>query len=189
MLKLISKFILSSLGWKVVGGVPKDLKKAVIIAAPHTSYWDFFYARLAFFIMDIPLKVTIKKEVVNHPLFGWFIRGLGAIAIDRTPKNGNLKKKKSMVDAMVDLIHERDELIMMVTPEGTRKHVKKWKSGFYRVAEQANVPIILGYLDYAKKHAGVGPVFQPTGDYDKDVEEIMDFYRSKSGKYPELGVK
>jgi len=189
MLKLLSKFILFIAGWKVVGGVPKDLKKAVIIAAPHTSYWDFFYARLAFFIMDIPLKVTIKKEVVNHPVFGWIIRGLGAIAIDRTPKNGNLKKKRSMVDAMVDLIHEREELIMMVTPEGTRKYVSKWKSGFYRVAEQANVPIILGYLDYAKKHAGVGPVFNPTGDYDKDVEEIMDFYRTKTGKYPELGVK
>lgn len=188
MLKLIAKLIFSITGWTVYGEMPKDLKKAVIIAAPHTSYWDFFYARLAFSIIGVPLKVTIKKEVVNHPIFGWFIRSLGAIAIDRTPKEGNLKKKRSMVDAMVDLIHERDELIMMVTPEGTRKRVKKWKSGFYRVAEQAEVPIIMGYLDYAKKHAGFGPIFYPTGDYDKDVEEIMDFYRSKTGKYPELGV-
>lgn len=189
MLKLLAKFLFRIHGWTVKGAIPDDLKKAVIIAAPHTSFWDFYYARIAFFIMGISLKVTIKKEVVNHPIFGWIIRGLGAIAIDRTPKQGNLKKNRSMVDAMVDLIKERDELIMMITPEGTRKFVKRWKSGFYRVAEQAKIPIILGYLDYAKKHAGVGPVFYPTGDYDKDVEEIMDFYRTKTGKYPEKGVK
>ena len=189
MLKSLGKLIFSITGWTVYGEMPKDLKKAVIIAAPHTSYWDFFYARIAFSIIGVPLKVTIKKEVVNNPFIGWAVRGMGGIAIDRTPKVGNLKKKKSMVDAMVDLINERDELIMMVTPEGTRKQVKKWKSGFYRVAEQANVPIIMGYLDYAKKHAGFGPIFYPTGDYEKDVEEIMEFYRSKTGKYPELGVK
>ncbi len=187
MLKTIARFIFKLTGWQVVGAFPDDLKKAVIIAAPHTSYWDFFYARIAFFIMDIPMRVTIKKEVVNNPVFGWFVRGLGGIAIDRTPKPG-LTKKRSMVDAMVDMINEREQLIMMVTPEGTRKQVKRWKSGFYRVAQQANVPIVLGYLDYAKKHAGIGPVFYPTGDYEKDVEEIKDFYRSKAGKYPELGV-
>jgi 1-acyl-sn-glycerol-3-phosphate acyltransferase len=188
MFKSIAKLIFKLNGWTVYGTFPEGLKKAVIIAAPHTSFWDFYYARIAFFILDIPLRVTIKKEVVNHPLYGWFVRAMGGIAIDRSPKVGNLKKKRSMVDAMVDLIEDRDELIMMVTPEGTRRHVKKWKSGFYRVAEQANIPIILGYLDYAKKHAGIGPAFYPTGDYDKDVEEIMDFYRSKTGKYPEKGV-
>jgi len=189
MLKLIAKSIFSILGWKVVGSMPKELKKAVIIAAPHTSYWDFFYARLAFFIMDIPMKVTIKKEVVEAPLYGWLIRKLGAIGIDRNPKNGGLKSKISMVDAMVNLLEERDHLIMMVTPEGTRKYVPRWKTGFYRVAEQAKVPIILGYLDYAKKHAGIGPVFEPTGDYDADLKIILDFYRSKTGKFPELGVR
>ena len=188
MLKLISKFILFIAGWKVVGSIPKDLKKAVIIAAPHTSYWDFLYARAAFYVMDIPMKITIKKEVVQNPYFGWFVRGLGAIGIDRNPKQGSLKTKVSMVDAMVDLLNDRDELIMMVTPEGTRKKVTRWKSGFYRVAERAGVPIILGYLDYAKKHAGVGPVIEPSGNFEQDVEEIKAFYRTKSGKYPELGV-
>jgi 1-acyl-sn-glycerol-3-phosphate acyltransferase len=188
MLKILSKLILSIAGWKVVGNIPPDLKKAVIIAAPHTSYWDFLYARAAFFVLDIPMKITIKKEVVNNPYFGWFVRSLGAIGIDRTPKAGSLKSRASMVDAMVDLLNQRDELIMMVTPEGTRKKVTRWKSGFYRVAERAQVPIILGYLDYAKKHAGIGPVMEPTGDFDKDVEEIKAFYRTKTGKYPELGV-
>lgn len=160
-----------------------------MIAAPHTSYWDFVYARGAFFIMDIPVKITIKKEVVNSPFFGWFVRKMGGIAIDRTPKDGNLKKKESMVDAMVNLIQSSDQLIMMVTPEGTRKYVKRWKTGFYRVAENAEVPIILGFLDYKNKIAGIGPVKWPTGDYDKDLIDIQDFYRDKTGKYPELGVR
>ena len=94
-----------------------------------------------------------------------------------------------MVDAMVDIIESHDQMIMMVTPEGTRKYVARWKTGFYRVAEEANVPIILGFLDYSTKTAGFGPVFQPTGDYDKDLVEIQDFYRTKQGKYPEQGVR
>jgi len=188
MLKIISRLIFFITGWKVVGSIPKDLKKAVIIAAPHTSYWDFLYARCAFFIMDIPMKITIKKEVVEFPVFGWFARQLGAIAVDRNPANGGLKRKVSLVDAMVKLLKENDELIMMVTPEGTRKHVKRWKSGFYRVAKQAEIPIILGYLDYSKKHAGVGPIVMPTGDYASQLVEIQEFYMDKKGKYPEKGV-
>ena len=189
MLKGISRVIFWITGWQVKGGIPVELKKAVIIAAPHTSYWDFFYARAAFFIMGLPVKVTVKKEVVNAPFFGWIARQFGAIAIDRSPKVGSLKKRPSMVDAMVNLIDERDHLIMMVTPEGTRKYVPRWKTGFYKVAEEANIPIILGYLDYKNKHAGVGPVFYPTGDYKKDLPEIMDFYKDKQGKFPELGVR
>ncbi|MCB0497902.1 MAG: 1-acyl-sn-glycerol-3-phosphate acyltransferase [Cyclobacteriaceae bacterium] len=188
MLKTLSKFIFWVTGWKIIGEMPDDMKKGVIIAAPHTSYWDFLYARAAFFIMGVPMKVTIKKEVVNFPVFGWFARQLGAIAIDRNPKEGGLKRKKSMVDAMVDLVNERDQLIMMITPEGTRKHAPRWKTGFYRVAEGANVPIILGYLDYAKKHAGLGPVIIPSGNYEEDLEKIMDFYRDKTAKYPDQGV-
>jgi len=186
--KLVSKFILWVSGWKVEGNVPEEVKKAVIIAAPHTSYWDFLYARAAFFIIGLSVKITVKKEVVNFPFFGWIIRGFGAIAIDRNPKKMKGKYKKSMVDAMVDLLNNNDQLIMMVTPEGTRKKVTKWKTGFYRVAEQAGVPIVLGFLDYKEKIAGIGPLFSPTGDIDADIDIIKKFYRTKVGKYPELGV-
>lgn len=189
MAKILSKFIFWITGWKVVGGVPKEVKKAVIIAAPHTSYWDFMYARAAFFIIEVPVKITVKKEVVNFPVFGWFIKQMGAIGIDRNPKNAGLKRKKSMVDAMVDLIKNKEQLIMMVTPEGTRKKVSRWKTGFYRVAEQAGVPIILGFLDYKKKEAGIGSLFNPTGNIDDDIEIIRNFYRTKVGKYPEQGVE
>ena len=188
MLKLLSRFIFWITGWKVVGSVPKEVKKAVIIAAPHTSYWDFLYARAAFFMIGLDVKITVKKEVVSFPVIGWMVRQLGAIGIDRSPKKAGMKQKRSMVDAMVDLIEERDKLIMMVTPEGTRKKVSRWKSGFYRVAEQAKVPIILGYLDYEKKHAGIGPLFNPTGKIDKDIAEIQEYYKTKVPKHPDKGV-
>ncbi len=86
---------------------------------------------------------------------------------------------------------ERDELVIedYTTPEGTRSYAKRWKSGFYHIALEAGVPIILGYLDYKKKHAGIGPVFHPTGDYEKDLEEIQAFYRGVTAKYPEKGVR
>lgn len=189
MLKAISKFIFKLAGWQIQGEVPANLQKAVMIAAPHTSYWDFLWARGAFFIMGLDVKITIKKEVVNAPLVGWFVRAMGGLAIDRTPKNSTLKAKISMVDAMVNLLDTSDQLIMMITPEGTRKYVKRWKSGFYRVAEKAEIPIMLGFLDYKNKIAGVGPVFYPTGDYKNDLREIQQFYRDKQGKFPDQGVR
>jgi 1-acyl-sn-glycerol-3-phosphate acyltransferase len=186
MSKFLSKWIFRLSGWKVVGGFPPEVKKAVMVAAPHTSNWDFLYARCAFYIMEVPLKYTIKKELMKFP-FGPILKSIGAIPIDRGPKKG--LGKRSMVDAMVDMFDGRDQLVVLVTPEGTRKYAPKWKSGFYRVAEQAGVPIVLGYLDYEKKEAGVGPVFLTTGDMEKDMEEIMAFYRTKKARYPENGVR
>ena len=170
-----------------MGGVPKGVDQAVLIAAPHTSNWDLLYARCAFFIMRFPLRYTIKKEIMFFPL-GNILKAMGAIAIDRSPKTG-LTKKKSMVEAMIDLFKTNKQLVIMITPEGTRSYAKRWKSGFYRIAEGASVPIILGYLDYKKKHAGLGPVFMPTGNMEEDIEKIKEFYRPIQAKYPEKGVK
>lgn len=155
-----------------------------MVAAPHTSNWDLIYARAALYILRVPVKFTIKKEWVRFPL-SLILNPLGAIPIDRQPKG---IRRTSMVDKMVKLFEERDHLIILVTPEGTRKYAKKWRSGFYFTALKANVPIVLGYLDYKDKEAGIGAVFHPTGDRDKDVEEIKAFYRKKHAKYPELGV-
>ena len=115
------------------------------------------------------------------------LKSMGAIPIDRTPKKG--LKKRSMVDAMVELFDTRDQLVILVTPEGTRSYSKRWKTGFYHVAHQAGVPIVLGYLDYKKKHAGVGPMVYPTGNTEQDINEIKDFYRDKTARYPEQGVR
>jgi 1-acyl-sn-glycerol-3-phosphate acyltransferase len=186
MNKILSKWLFRMSGWKVVGGFPPEVKKAVMVAAPHTSNWDFLWCRCAFYIMGVPLRFTIKKELMKFP-FGALLTAMGAIPIDRTPKKG--LGKRSMVDAMVELFDEREQLVVLVTPEGTRKYAPKWKSGFYHVAIGAKVPIVLGYLDYEKKEAGVGPVFQTTGDMEADLESIKAFYRTKKAKYPENGVR
>ena len=93
-----------------------------------------------------------------------------------------------MVEAMVKLFDSYDDLIVLVTPEGTRKYVKEWKTGFYHVAEKAGVPIVLGYCDYKNKIAGIGEVFKTTGKVEEDIEKIKDFYRKVVPKYPEKGV-
>lgn len=186
MMKLIAKLLFFITGWKQVGTYPKELKKSVMIAAPHTSNWDFLFARAAFFIMDVPVKVTVKKESFKGPmklLLNWF----GAIPIDRNRKADSLNKKNNLVNAMIELF-ERDELVVLITPEGTRNYAPRWKTGFYHLAVGAKVPIVLGYLDYKDKHAGIGPVIYPSGNIEEDLEIIMDFYRTKVGKYPEKGV-
>lgn len=188
MLKALSKLYFKLTGWKIVGDFPPGVKKAVIIAAPHTSYWDFIYARAAFFILERPVKYTIKKEIMRSPV-GPLLKVLGAIPIDRQKqRTGTINKKESLVEAMVRLFEERDELMIMVTPEGTRKRVSEWKTGFYYVALGANVPIVLGFLDYKNKEAGLGPVVYPTGDIEGDIKNIMEFYKTKTAKYPEQGV-
>lgn len=179
-MRILAKLIFFIGGWKVVGTVPPDIKKAVMIAAPHTSNWDFLWARLAFFILGLRLRYTIKKELFFFPL-GFILKALGGIPIDRS-------KKTNMVDYMVGLYQEFDDLILLITPEGTRSYSPEWKKGFYFISDGANVPILLGYLDYAKKHAGIGPVFQTTGDVDKDIQEIQSFYKDITPKYPEKGV-
>lgn len=109
---------------------------------------------------------------------------LGGIAIDRSPKKAG-EERKSMTEAMVELFEKNKELAVMVTPEGTRSLRTKWKTGFYHVAVGAGVPIALGYLDYKKKEAGVGKIIYPSGDMQKDMREIMIFYKDISGKHPE----
>lgn len=185
-MKALARFVFWLTGWKVMGEYPKDLKKAVMIAIPHTSNWDLLYARAAFYIMDVPVRFTIKKEVMVGPL-GWLIKGLGGMAIDRKRKAG--KGKQTYTEAMVDLLKTSDELVMMVTPEGTRSYAKRWKSGFYHVAMGANVPIVIGYLDYKKKHAGIGPIIIPNGDMEGQVEEMKAFGRQVTGKYPDQGIR
>ncbi len=187
-MKLLAQFSFWLTGWKKVGEYPENTPKSVMIAAPHTSNWDFFYARAAFFLLGIPVKTTIKKEAMFFPL-NLVLKFFGVIPIDRNKKSEGLSKKSSMVDAMVQLFNEREELVIMITPEGTRRYVPRWKTGFYHVARKAQVPIILGYLDYKKKQAGIGPVMYPSGDFEQDLEIIMDFYRGVTGKYPDQGVR
>ena len=174
--KLFAQSIFTLTGWTFKNGMPSDIKQCVMIAAPHTSNWDFLYTRLAFVLMDIPVKITTKDSYMRFP-FGPIARALGCIGINRRPKKEG-EERPSMVQLMVDLFKEHDDFIMLVTPEGTRSFRTKWKTGFYHIAVLANVPVALGYLDYQKKEAGVGKVVYPSGNMKKDLQEIMAFYKT-----------
>lgn len=154
-----------------------------MIASPHTSNWDLLYSLAAFKMMDLPLRFTIKKEWMFFP-FNHILGFFGAIPIDRSPKVPG-QARLSMVEAMANLFEGKDKICVMVTPEGTRSFRDEWKTGFYFVAKQANVPIALGYLDYAKKEAGVGPLVFPSEDMAGDLRKIMAFYVSIGPKHPE----
>lgn len=181
--KFISRIIFFLTGWTKDNDVPTEVGRCVIIASPHTSNWDLFYARAAFYLMGVPLRFTIKQEWLRFP-FGPLTRALGGIGIDRRPKVAG-EPRKSMTEAMADLFATHQRLAVMVTPEGTRALRTEWKTGFYYVALNAGVPIALGYLDYKRKHAGVGKIVHPSGDIDADMRIIMDFYRNIAPKYPE----
>ncbi len=163
--------------------MPADISKCVMIAAPHTSNWDLVYALAAYDMMGIPMRFTLKDQLMKFP-FNLIFSPVGAIAIDRSPKVAG-GERKSMVEAMTDLFNQNEHLNIMVTPEGTRSRREKWKTGFYYVAVNAKVPIGLGYLDYENKVAGVGGMVYPSGDIKKDMKEIVNFYRNIKGKHPE----
>jgi len=183
MLKLFSRLLFFVFGWKLDDHLKADFTRCVMIAAPHTSNWDFVFARAAFALMNIPIRYTLKKEWTQFP-YGIFMNPLGAIGIDRSPRKPG-EERLSMTEAMIDLFNNRKELVVMVTPEGTRKLRTKWKTGFYHVAVGAKVPIALGYLDYKNKVAGVGKMIYPSGDMTKDMREITAFYKDIPPKHPE----
>ena len=157
--------------------------RSVIIASPHTSNWDFIFSRATFSLLDIPVRFTVKKEWLRFP-FGGLMTAMGAIAIDRSPKTPGAERP-SQTEAMITLFEQNKELAIMITPEGTRALRTKWKTGFYHLAVGAKVPIGLGYLDYKNKVAGVARLMYPSGDMEKDMKEIMAFYKNIQGKHPE----
>lgn len=173
-----SAFLLKLLGWKTVGYPPKGITKAVFITAPHTSFVDFFIGRLYCWERKIPAKIFIKKEAFKWP-YGWLLKYVGGIPIDRS-QPGN------RVDQAAEMIKNNDPVFLAITPEGTRKRVEVWKRGFYYIAQKAEVPIVLSYLDYGKKEVGIGPVLNVTGDIKKDFETIENYYRGMQGKHPEM---
>ena len=176
-MRTLSKLIYFIIGWKAVGYVPKDVTKAVFIVAPHTSALDFYIGRLYCWINRLPMKVLIKKEAFKGPL-GKLLKKIGGLPIDRS-------KASSKVSQIVKMFNDYDTMFLTIAPEGTRKLNNKWKMGFYHIAVQAKVPILLSFLDYEKKEAGIGLPFYPTGDIEKDFKEIENFYRGKKAKHPE----
>jgi len=165
-------------GWRLGANIPPEIKKCVVIAAPHTSNWDFVFAMGALHLFGVPVKYLAKKELFKGPL-KWVLESTGGIPIDRSKSTG-------MVDAAIKEFEREPELVLMIAGEGTRGKVEKWKSGFYHVALGAQVPLMLAYLDYAKKEAGFGKPIYLSGDKEKDAALIRDFYKDISAKHPEL---
>jgi 1-acyl-sn-glycerol-3-phosphate acyltransferase len=170
-----SRMALRLTGWRVVGGAP-TVPKYVLIAAPHTSNWDFPVALMVCFALRLRVY-WMGKDSLFPPLVGGVMRWLGGIPVNRA-RSGNL------VQATVDAYNSNARLIVIVPPEGTRSKVTQWKTGFYYIAQGAGVPIALGYLDFRKKEAGLSRMFQPSGDIAADMVEIQAFYAGITGKNP-----
>ncbi len=176
MLKSVSLFILKLFGWSVEKNLPAD-NKYIIIAAFHTSNWDFPLALLGMSAMGLKFNWVGKNTLFKWPL-GIFFKSIGGIPVDRSIHTGFIKK-------IANLYNNYDELSIALAPEGTRSKTEYWRSGFYYIALEAKIPVALGYLDYPNKKLGIGQYFIPCGDIEKDLLIIKDFYKNKEGKYPE----
>ena len=165
-------------GWKVKGTIPPGITKCVVIAAPHTSNWDFVYSLATFQILNLPVHYLAKKELFKFPLKE-LLKATGGIPVIRS-------KSMNLVETIVEKFNQSEHLYLMIPAEGTRKRVEKWKSGFYYAALGAKIPILLGFLDYKNKESGFGEVLYPSGDIQKDLAIIKNFYKTKTGKNHEL---
>ena len=180
MIKYISKFIYYKLlGWKATGFNDFDhVKKAVIIAVPHTSWHDFYIGVL----LRSSLKLRsnfVGKKILFNPLTGWFFRALGGAPVLR---HANEKQ----VDAIARLFENRTEFRMLLAPEGTRKKVTEWKTGFYYIAKTAKVPVIMLSFDFENKENRFSEPFYPTDDIDADFKFMRAFFEGIKGKIPEF---
>jgi 1-acyl-sn-glycerol-3-phosphate acyltransferase len=176
MRRQLGKAILDAAGWTIATAAP-EAKKLVLIAAPHTSNWDFLYALSTTTALGLNLRFMAKDSLFRGPQ-GALFRALGGIAVDRS-KNNNL------VDSLAQEFTRHDTLALLVPAEGTRAAGTHWKSGFYHIAQKSGVPIGLGFLDYRTKRAGIGTPFWPTGDIKADMDVIRAFYADKFGKHHE----
>ncbi|MGN6788463.1 MAG: lysophospholipid acyltransferase family protein [Rhodanobacteraceae bacterium] len=161
-------------GWRLEGEFP-DVPKLVLIVAPHSSWWDGIWGLLFKVALGVDISFMAKRELFRWPL-GGLLRRLGGLPIERGAAG-------DVVGQMVERFGTRERLWLGIEPEGTRKAVKKWKSGFWHIARQAGVPILPGYFDYPRKVIGLGPLFQPTGDREADLAALKAFYQPFRGKH------
>lgn len=172
------RFVLKIFGWRVDEGNNLDIRRCVLIMAPHTSVWDFVIGRISLWILGVKSRILIKKEFFKGPM-GPLLRHMGGVSIDRGNRHNNV------VQQVVQQFHDNEHFTLVVTPEGTRKYTKRWKRGFYDIAMGAGVPIVLTYIDYEKKQSGVWESFIPSGNYEQDIIEIQNHYKNIGAKYPE----
>lgn len=176
LLRGLAIMILALSGWQAMGRELTD-QRFVLIGAPHTSNWDFPLMLLV--VLKLRLRVFwMGKHTLFRFPFGGLMRWLGGIAIDRSSAH-------NVVQQTIEQYRTHPDLVVLVPPEGTRKKVERWKTGFYHIAVGAGVPILMGYVDAATKQAGLADFFHPTGDLEADMAAIRAFYATKRGLRPE----
>ncbi len=169
-------------GWKHEGAPPKDIKKYVIIVAPHTSNIDFFVGYGYKHLVGFHPNFLGKKSLFKIPIVGWFLKSIGGHPVDRS-------KHSNLVDQVVEIFEKQKEFVMTITPEGTRSYSPKWKTGFYRIAQKANVPIVKIGFDYPSKTVHVDEPMYVSGDMDQEMITIQNHFKQFTGKHPEKGVR
>ena len=160
--------------WRTEGRSP-DINKYVLIAAPHTSNWDFVFFLLIIFKLRLPVYWMGKRAMFRWPFLG-LLKRLGGIPVDRSEKN-------NVVQTMAETFENSEKLIITIAPSGTRENVGSWKTGFYHIAREAKVPIVFGFIDYQNKTIGIGPAFHVSENMDADMTLIRSFYSDFSGRY------
>ena len=166
-------------GWKAHGAPPVD-GRCVIIAAPHTSNWDFLYFIGLTEDIGIQPHFMAKDSLFRWPM-GKFMRDMGGVPVVRS-------SRQNVVDTMAAEFARRDRFMLTIAPEGTRGKVGQWRTGFYHIAMKAGVPLVVGMMDYGTKTGGLGPAIWPTGDYDADMAKIFEFYQTVTPEHPSRGI-
>jgi len=179
-MKLLIRFIFWLIGWKIDPNAPTDIKKCVIVVGPHTSNWDFVLGKMAFMTYGVKAKFLIKKELFFFPL-GFLLKAMGGIPVDR-------KKTNNLTEAALEYFEQNETMYMVFSPEGTRSYNPKWKKGFYYIAQKAQVPIYICYVDYATKTGGFNSLYYPSGNVDFDINHIKEVLKQYKGRFPEKGI-
>lgn len=171
----LSKFIFNKiLGWKVEGTMDPAIKKAVIIVVPHTSWHDFYIGVFTRKLLGVEINFVAKKELFRWP-FGWYFKWMGGASLDRTPG-------QNKVEAIAEIFNKKEEFRLTLAPEGTRKKVIDWKTGYYYIALKAEVPIYPVAFDYATKTVEIHPPFYPSGNFEVDTKKLKSYYTNVKGR-------
>jgi len=175
LLQPFAKRLFHALGWRFEGEIT-DEPKLVAIVAPHTSNWDFPIGLVAKWALRLKAS-WFGKDTLFRPPFGWLMRRLGGIAVDRDATH-------NVVDQMVRVFRSRERLVLVIAPEGTRKKVAEWRTGFLHIARGAGVPILLIAFDWRRRVIRLGPTLEPSPDADTQMREIREMYEGVTGKHP-----
>lgn len=181
MVKLFWQLIFKLTGWSITNSFPGGIKKGIIVVAPHTSNWDFVLGVGVRAIQQFPSSYMIKDTWLKLPIVGSILKAMGGVGVDR-------KKNIRLTEQIAEIFREREEFVIAITPEGTRKYNPNWKTGFWHIADMADVLLIPAAYDYPTKRIVWGKAFK-TGEKKGDIEKLKAFFRQFKGRFPENGVR